>query len=407
MAASKTLKCDALIVGGGLVGATLALALARGGLSVVVVDRDDPAAMVDAAYDGRTCAIALAGQRVLAGVGAWSAMADQAQPIADIRVADGRSLLFLHYDHRQLGTEPFGYIVENRVTRLALQGCLATATRITLKAPARLETVVREAGGVRARLADGTRVDARLLVGADGRNSAIRAQAGIGVYQWRYGQSGIVCTVAHERPHHGVAVEHFLPAGPFAILPMTRQRASIVWTEKDPLVPVLMGLDDDEFLFELQRRFGDYLGRLRLEGPRFAYPLALHHAYRYTDTRLALLGDAAHGMHPLAGQGLNMGLRDVAALAEAAVDAHRLGLEIGTAPMLRDYERWRRFDNTLMLALTDVMNRLFSNDIAPLRLARDIGLAAVDRMPPLKRVFMRHAMGLVGDLPRLMRGDAL
>jgi 2-octaprenyl-6-methoxyphenol hydroxylase len=260
-------------------------------------------------------------------------------------------------------------------------------------------------------LDDGRRVTAPLAVAADGRNSPMRDAAGIRVTEWAYAQTGIVCTVAHEKPHGAVAHEHFLPAGPFAMLPMVDDngvhRSSIVWTERRDLAPAMMALDDAAFAAEIERRFGFSLGRLTPIGGRFAYPLTLVHAERYVDRRLALLGDAAHAIHPIAGQGLNLGLRDVAALAETVVDAHRLGLDIGDALVLERYQGWRRFDNMVLLAVTDGLNRLFSNDIAPLRLVRDLGLAAVDRMPPLKRLFMRHAMGLVGDLPRLMRGERL
>jgi len=253
---------------------------------------------------------------------------------------------------------------------------------------------------------------AHLVVAAEGRGSPLRAAAGIPVTAWDYPQSGIVCTVAHTEPHGGVAHEHFLPAGPFALLPMTdaadgSPRSSLVWTERRRLVPAMLALDDEAFGAELQRRFGPSLGTLRPAGRRWSYPLSLMHAERYIAHRLALVGDAAHVIHPIAGQGLNLGLRDVAALAETVVEARRLGLDLGDATVLARYQQWRRFDNTVLMIATDGLNRLFSNDLAPLRLARDVGLAAVNRLPPLKRLFMRHAMGLVGDLPRLIRGEAL
>jgi len=419
--AAENLQADVAIAGGGMVGMTLAAALATAGLSVAVIDAEAPAAMIAAAFDGRSSAIAMGSQQVLAGIGAWPAMAAAAQPILDIRVSDGDaaggvSRLFLHYDHRDLAARgrdapPFGFIVENRVTRRALLQRLPHLPTLTHLAPARVVSVDRTADKVVMVLDDGRRVAARLAVAADGRASPMRAAAGIRVTEWAYAQTGIVCTVAHEKPHGGVAHEHFLPAGPFAMLPMVdddgMHRSSIVWTERRELAPAMMALDDSAFAAEIERRFGPSLGRLTPIGGRFAYPLTLVHAERYVDRRLALLGDAAHAIHPIAGQGLNLGLRDVAALAETIVDAHRLGLDIGDALVLERYQAWRRFDNMTLLAVTDGLNRLFSNDIAPLRLARDLGLAAVDRLPPLKRLFMRHAMGLVGDLPRLMRGERL
>jgi 2-octaprenyl-6-methoxyphenol hydroxylase len=417
------LQADIAVAGAGMVGMTLAAALATAGLSVMIIDAETPAAMTAAAFDGRSSAIAMASQRVLAGICAWPAMAAEAQPILDIRVSDGDasggvSRLFLHYDHRNLAVpgkpedaQPFGFIVENRVVRRVLLQRLADLPTLMHAAPARVVSVERTVDKVVVHLDDGRRVAARLAVAADGRSSPLRAAAAIRVTEWAYPQTGIVCTVAHEKPHGAVAHEHFLPAGPFAMLPMVddggTHRSSIVWTERRELAPAMMALDDADFAAEIERRFGPSLGRLTPIGGRFAYPLTLVHAERYIDRRLALLGDAAHAIHPIAGQGLNLGLRDVAALAETLVDAHRLGLDIGDAFVLERYQGWRRFDNMTLLAVTDGLNRLFSNDIAPLRLARDLGLAAVNRMPPLKRLFMRHAMGLVGDLPRLMRGERL
>ena len=414
---SKTCDCEVLIVGGGMVGLTLGLTLAGAGVEVVVVDREDSAKVQDAAFDGRASAIARGSQQALAGAGLWDAMAPSAQPILDIRVSDGRigagaSSLFLHYDHREVGDAPLGCIVENRAIRRALHSEAGRRAGLRLAAPAQVAALERGSAGVEARLDDGTKLTARLAVAAEGRNSPLREAAGIRTTSWNYPQSGIVCTVAHERPHNGVAHEHFLPSGPFAMLPMTdaedgTHRSSIVWTEKRDLAPAMMALDGGDFAREIARRFGDSLGRLEAIGGRWCYPLSLLYAERSVDKRLALVGDAAHGIHPIAGQGLNLGLRDVAALAETVVDARRLGLDVGGPEVLARYERWRRTDSLLLIAATDGLNRLFSNDIAPLRLARDLGLAAVNRVPPLKRFFMNHAMGLVGDLPRLIRGEAL
>lgn len=404
---SPTTAVDILIVGGGMTGLTLALAGAAVGLSVAVVEPGPLARQKDAAFDGRVSAIAFGSKRMLEQLGPWRAMARDAEPILEIRVCDDESPLFLHYDHREVGEEPLGWIVENRVIRSALVDAVLARPEIRCFAPARLAALERDAAGVAAELADGTRLQARLLAACDGKTSALRRQAGIATLHWRYPQTGIVCTVAHERPHRGIAVEKLLPAGPFAILPMTGNRSSIVWTEREHLAPEIMALDEGSFMAELVSRFGDHLGELSLVGPRWSYPLSLCHARRYTAERFALVGDAAHAIHPIAGQGFNLGLRGVAALAEVLADARRLGLDIGTPDQLERYARWRRFDALVMASVTDGLNRLFSNDLPPLRLVRDLGLAAVNRMPALKRLFMRHAMGTVGDLPRLVAGRPL
>jgi 2-octaprenyl-6-methoxyphenol hydroxylase len=415
---ADVLIVDVLIVGGGMVGLTLAAALGGAGLAVALVDREAPARQSAAAFDGRTSAIAYGSQRSLAALGLWPALAPDAEPILDIRVSDGGSPLFLHYDHREVGDAPLGYIIENRAIRRALFDHVGRLATVTHKAPTTVRSLEVRAGGIEAALDDGTRVRAPLVVGADGPRSALRRQAGIALTEWRYRQTGIVCTMAHEQPHRGIAHERFLPAGPFAVLPMTddravpegalgRHRSSIVWTERADLAPAMLALDDDAFSEELAERFGPHYGAVRVTGPRWSYPLALHHAESYVAPRLALVGDAAHLIHPIAGQGLNLGLRDIAALAEVLVDARRLGLDIGAADVLARYQRWRRFDNTVLVAATDALNRLFSNDVPVVKLARDLGLGAVNRLPPLKRLFMRHAMGVVGELPRLLKGEAL
>lgn len=406
------LAIDVLVAGGGMAGMTIGLALAGAGLPVAIVERQSATVLLDAAYDGRASAIAYGSAKVLDGVGVWDRLAAKAEPIRDVRIADsdlvdGPSPLFLHYDHREAGTDALGFIVENRDIRDALLAQAGESDCLHLLAPAEVAGAERSAGGATVTLGDGRRISARLVIAADGRNSPLRHDAGIRATQFDYPQTAIVCTVAHARPHDGVAVELFLPAGPFAMLPMTGRRSNVIWSERTDLARQILALDDDGFLDELRRRFGDWLGDIDITGPRFGYPLGLMHAERYTDRRLALIGDAAHVIHPIAGQGLNLGLRDVAALAESVIDAHRLGLDIGAGGVLGRYERWRRFDNVLMAAAMDGLNRLFSNDIAPLRLARDLGLAAVNRLPPVKRLFIRHAMGVVGELPRLVRGEAL
>jgi 2-octaprenyl-6-methoxyphenol hydroxylase len=403
---------DVLIVGGGFVGLTLAVALAGKGLAVAVVDRVTPEAQQASRYDGRASAIALGSWRVFEAIGVGERLRHNAQPILDIRVADGRvsqraSPLFLHFDHREVGEAPFGYMIENRGIRHALFEASSSLDVLQLLAPNAINEVKRDASGVVAVLDDGRRIAARLLVAADGRSSATRASAGIRVREMRYAQTAIVATVRHQRAHEGVAVEQFLPSGPFAMLPMTMNRSNIVWTESSKLAASYSALSDAAFCAELGRRFGDWLGGIELEGPRFSYPLGLMQADRYTARRLVLAGDAAHVIHPIAGQGLNLGLRDAAALAEIVVDSHRLGLDVGDSPLLGRYERWRRFDNTVLAIATDGLNRLFSNDFGPLRVARDIGLAAVGKIPPLRQLFMRQAMGVLGTLPRLVRGEPL
>lgn len=405
--AGERIDVDVVIAGGGLVGLTLGVALAGAGIETAVVDGTPPAAMKDAAFDGRVSSIALGSRRVLDGIGLWPALADDAQPILEIRVSDGDVPLFLHYDHKTVGDDPLGYIVENRNIRAALLEQATALAALRHIAPASVEALEPAAGGVEARLADGRCVRARLAVAADGANSGLRAAAGIETVCWSYEQTGIVCTVLHERPHRGIAHERFLPAGPFAILPMIGDRSSLVWTERAALAPALMEASPAVFAKELGVRFGDFLGALEPTGPRWSYPLRLTHATRYVAPRLALAGDAAHAIHPLAGQGFNLGIRDAAVLAELVVDRARLGLDIGVGDVLTHYQRRRRFDSVVLIGVTDGLNRLFSNDNQGLRLVRDVGLAAVNELPPVKRFFMRHAMGLAGDLPRLARGEPL
>ncbi len=416
---------ELVIAGAGLTGMLLGVACAGVGLAVAIVDPQDPAAMLDQRFDGRTSAIAYGSRLVFDAIGVWSEIAAEAEPIREIRVADDDSPLFLHYDSRELGLgadTPLGYIVENRVLRRALLDRARALPSLTLLAPNRIAGMEASETGAVAVLDTGARLRARLVAAADGKASPLRQAAGIRAIEWRYHQTGIVTTVAHTRAHAGIAVEHFLPAGPFAILPMrdladqksaTRQaqaslaprgRSSIVWTEDADLAPRILALPQAEFAAELGARFGGFLGDIEPVGPRFAYPLALMQAERYVARRLALVGEAAHVIHPIAGQGLNIGIRDIAALAELIVDTRRLGLDIGAAAVLEQYQRWRRADSLLLAAVTDGLNRLFSNAIAPVRLARDAGLAVVNRLPPLKRLLMRHAMGLIGDRPRLARG---
>jgi 2-octaprenyl-6-methoxyphenol hydroxylase len=402
--------CDVIIGGGGMVGLTLGLALARGGLKTVVVDTLPRSTVTGTTFDGRVSALAFAAVRMFRALGVWEHLERDAQPIEDILVTDGGpgrepSPFSLHFDGAEAGT-PLGHIAENRHIRSALFAVAEQTANLELIAPASLVDLEAGPHEIEARLSNGETIAARLAVAADGRDSAMRERMRIGVVGWDYPQIGIVATVEHEKPHHGVAYEHFLPSGPFAILPMTGNRSSLVWTEREALAPLLMKLGEDEFNAEIAARFGGHLGATRAAGPRWSYPLKFHLARDYVRPRFALAGDAAHGIHPIAGQGLNLGLKDAAALAETVLDAARLGLDFGRLDALKRYERWRRFDSFALAMATDALTRLFSNDIAPLRTLRDLGMGIVDRIGPARRFFMRHAGGDVGKLPRLMRGEA-
>jgi 2-octaprenyl-6-methoxyphenol hydroxylase len=413
---SENTKYDVAISGGGMVGLTLGIALAQAGLRTAIVDAQSPDATTDAKFDGRVSAIAFASCRMLKALGLWQQLAPDAQPINDILVTDGTlrkgaSPLFLHFDHCEIGNEPLGVLIENRLTRLALLAKAKTLANLTLIAPCQVKSALPNDATTEIALSNGAMLEATLCLAAEGRTSPLREAAGLKLVRWDYDQTGIVTTVAHEKPHQGLAQEYFLPPGPFAILPMTGNRCSLVWTERRETAKALMQLGDAPFTVELRRRFGGYLGAATPVGPRWSYPLSLQIARSYVAPRLALVGDAAHAIHPIAGQGFNLGLRDVAALSEILVEAHRLGLDIGAREVLEKYQRWRRFDNFALAAATDVLNRLFSNDVPPLRLARDLGLALVGRTGPARRFFMRHAGGAFSltpeSLPRLLKGEAL
>ncbi|KIL97855.1 2-octaprenyl-3-methyl-6-methoxy-1 4-benzoquinol hydroxylase [Paramagnetospirillum magnetotacticum MS-1] len=407
MNSPSPLRVDVLINGGGPVGALLATLLGRVGIRVAVIETAPPEILARPGSDARAIAIAYTARKVIAATGAWEGMKDEAGEILEIRVTDDGSPLFLHYDHQDIGDEPLGWIVPNPAIRRELLGALARVPDVTLLAPARLKRLERLPHRVEAELEDGRVIHAALAVAADGRGSVLRQQAGIKVTRRDYHESGIVCIMAHEKPHQGIAHERFLPAGPFAILPLAGNRSGIVWTESNHVAAAICAQDDEAFRAELAAKVGGFLGEIHVEGPRFHHPLTLQFAETMIDHRLALIGDAAHGMHPIAGQGMNMGIRDVAALAEVIADALRLGLDPGGPDVLERYQRWRRFDTMLMLGLTDGLDRLFSNDVELLKHARRLGLAGVHQLGHTKRFFMRHAMGLVGDLPRLMKGEAL
>jgi 2-octaprenyl-6-methoxyphenol hydroxylase len=413
-AGTEVLDTEVIVIGGGLAGLSLTALLASAGIRTVCVDRQAMPAMTERSYDGRTTAISFASRRVLEAAGIWDVVMERGMgsPILDIRITDDFAPVFLNFDSREVGDEPFGHIVDNRDLRIAMVDRLKALPAATLKAPAGVTAYETGSSHVTVSLDTGEKLRAPLVVGADGRGSPTRAYAGIEVTRWDYRQTAIVCNVRHSEPHNGLALEHFMPSGPFAVLPLPdgpegEPRSSVVWTERPSRAETMLKLSESQFNEELQHRFGDYLGTVALDGRRFTYPLSVLHARAYVAPRIALVAEAAHAIHPIAGQGLNLGMRDIAALAELVVDARRLGLDIGAPDLLTHYQRWRRMDNVTLLAVTDGLNRLFSNRIRPVRRLRQVGLAAVERLPPLKQFFMRHAMGSVGNLPRIVRGEAL
>ncbi|WP_291744410.1 ubiquinone biosynthesis hydroxylase [Bauldia sp.] len=404
------MESDVVIAGGGHVGLSLALALgaAMPSLTVTLVDAAPPEA---ATRDTRASAIAAAGRRMLMRLGVWDEMKPDAEAITEMVITDSRTgdavrPVFLTFGGKVEDGQPFAHMVMNASMIGALRrGAEAAGARLV--APQTVRDFTVGASAVTVELGNGDRIRARLLVAADGVRSRLRALAGISTVGWSYGQSGIVVTVAHERPHHGRAIEHFLPGGPFAMLPLPDNRSSLVWTERTETADRLVKGDADVFQYELERRFGHQLGAIHPVGRPRAFPLGLTLARSFVKPRFALCGDAAHGIHPIAGQGLNLGYRDVAALAETIVEAERLGLDIGSLAVLERYQSWRRFDTVEMGATTDILNRLFSNDNPVLRFGRDVGLGLVDRLPALKKMFIGQAAGNGGDLPRLLRGEAI
>ena len=397
------LSLDVCIVGAGPVGATLACRLATGGARVAVVDRAPLPPMEHPDFDGRAYAVAGGSRALLEAAGAWDLLPQPSGPISGIRVSDGRigraaSSLFLHFDGEEAATGPFGWMVEARSLRVALNARLHALPNLHLFAPAEAH-VTRTAEGATVQVANGPTLHARLVVAAEGRTSPLRDAAGIPVTRAAYNQRGIVCAISHAKPHGGVALEHFLPSGPFAQLPMAptaghRNISAVVWTERSAAADRLATLDAPAFTREVARRLGSHLGAIELIGRRWVYNLSALHAQRYTDTRLALVGDAAHGIHPIAGQGLNLGFRDVIALSDLVLAALSRGEDPGAPATLLAYQRRRRPDNLAMLAATDALDRLFSTDNPLVRTARDLGIAAVHRVPALKRAFVRAAMGV-------------
>lgn len=402
---------DILIVGGGLNGSCLALALAQAGLSCTVIDALPTPSRQDDGFDGRAYSLALASKNLLSAIGIWPAVHDDAQPIFEVKASDGRAgegaaPYFLHFDHAELEDGPMGYMLEDRFLRRALLTAIEAEPLIVHKSGVTV-TAQDTSHGANIELSDGSSVQGRLLIGADGRQSGVAERAGIKRSGWDYGQTALVCAIEHALPHNGIAHQFFMPNGPLAILPLPGNRCSIVWSETTQNAAEIAALDDAAYLEALRPAFGEFLGDIKLTGTRFTYPLSLTLAQSYVGPRLALVGDAAHGVHPIAGQGLNLGFRDVGALAQVLADAKRRGEDIAASDVLARYQSWRKFDTTALALGMDAVNKLFSNDNPALRLARDLGMGAVSAMPSLRRRFMREAAGLTGDLPRLMQGKQL
>ncbi len=404
------METDAIIVGGGLVGQTLALALAAHGLSSAVVERADPDSHLAAGFDGRASAVASASARMLGALGLGAFLAREGCAIRAIRVTEGLRPGGVHFEPPETDDSPLGIMVSNQALRAALLERVRAEPRIALHAPASVEAIDRGPGRVTVALTGGPVLSAPVLIGADGRRSAIRQGAGIRVAAWRYPACGVVTMLAHARPHGHVASEIFYPTGPFAILPMNdlpdgRHRSALVWTVPAHAAPGVAQLGPRALACEVEARMGRMLGPVELVAPVEVWPLGFHHAERYVAGRLALAGDAAHGIHPIAGQGLNLGWRDVAALAQVLAEAARIGLDLGDPAVLARYERWRRLDNGLVAMATDGLARLFGIPGRPAAAVRHLGLRIVDRIGPLKRLFMAEAGGEAGDLPALLRGE--
>ena len=403
---------DIIIVGGGLNGPALALAVAQAGLRVVVVDARQPDARAETGFDGRAYALSIASNRLLGAIGVWGDLADKVQPILQIKASDGvagqrPAPFFLTFDHAEIEEGPMGFMAEDRHLYAAFLAAMRAADVTLISGES---VVAQEAGaaGVSVTLASGRVLRAALLLGCDGRGSGVASRAGIARTGWGYGQTALVTAVAHQGHHGGVAQQYFMPSGPLAILPLAGgHHSSIVWSEEAAAAAAIQALPDAAYLEALQLRFGDFLGPIALAGDRFTYPLSLSLANSFTAKRVALVGDAAHGVHPIAGQGLNLGLRDVGALAEVLILAQRRGEDIGAADVLERYQRWRRFDSTALALGMDGVNRLFSNDNPILRAGRDLGLGLVGAVPSLRRGFMRQAAGLTGEVPRLLQGKAI
>lgn len=407
-----TFDTDIAIAGGGLTGMTLAIALAKSGFEVTLIDNVPPSMSAQQNFDGRSYALGVASRMLFQTLDLWPILNDNAQPILEIKVSDGRagegaSPFFMHLDHVEIEEGPMGYMVEDRHLRPALIDQISQTASIDFRAPATVCGNQPGAAGTDINLDDSNSVSAHLLVAADGRNGPLAQRAGLRKIEKIYGQSALVCAIQHERPHQGIAHQFFMPEGPLAILPLRENRSSIVWTEETDAAKKIAAMDSANYLESLRPRIGDFLGDITLAGDRFSYPLALGLAHSFVSDRLVLVGDAAHGIHPIAGQGLNAGLKDLAVLAEVLTDARRRGEDIGSAAVLERFQQWRRFDSVILAAATDGFNQLFSNDNPSIRAIRDVGLGIVGACTPIRRGLIREAAGLTGEVPRLMRGQPL
>ena len=397
-------RADVIILGGGLIGLTLAVALDRHGLSTIVIDPAGPERNLAPAFDGRATAVASASWRMLETIGIADRLEGEGCPILSIRVSDGLQPGGIVFDSPD-ADDPLGIMVENRRLRQVLREAALDAGRVKLVMPARAAEIVRDSAGVRVALEDGRAVAAALLVGAEGRKSPTREAANIPLARWSYDHSAVVLTVEHERHHENAAYEIFYPTGPFALLPLLPgTRSAIVWSVPAADSAAVIDLPDRAMAHEIAKRMGGFLGEVRLAGPRWNYPLGFHHAATMTAERLALAGDAAHGIHPIAGQGLNLGFRDVAALTQVLVEGARLGLDLGDAQLLARYERWRSLDTLTVAAATDGLTRIYGVPGRTASAIRRFGMGMVQRVGPLKSQFMAEARGESGELPLLLRG---
>lgn len=407
MKKNKTSQTEIIISGAGVVGMTLAYSLAEHGIKTTIIDSLDIEASLGDEFDGRSYAISYAPYVMLKTLGLWDKIGHSAQPINEIHVTDGDCPAFLHFDEQELGDGPLGQMVEVRHIRAGLYDAIKNHKNINLIMPNKIIKTENLDGSVTVALESGEEINSNLLIAAEGRGSHLRQHYDISIREWEYKQTGIVTTVEHELPHQGIAHEKFYPSGPFAILPLQDNRSSIVWCEPPERAKTIMGLNEAGFNAELKKKFGDFLGDVKSLGLRWSYPLSMQLADNYTADRFCLIGDAVHGIHPIAGQGFNLGLRDIAALTEVLVDAKRIGADLGSELVLERYVHWRRTDNNILALGMDGLTRLFSNDNPIVTFGRRLGIAAVEEMPTMKKFFMKHARGTVGKLPKLLKGETL